>query len=91
MDERSAQRYLEDLTPGGSEYVDNPKRCYEWVQERLDNNQRLLVRAHLESNRLRDAILAALSALIEQHDRDGAERILSASLTVGRRPTSRPL
>jgi hypothetical protein len=51
---RSAQRYLEDLTPGGSEYFNNPKRCYEWVQGRLESARRLTVKAHLEANRLRD-------------------------------------
>jgi hypothetical protein len=29
------ERLLHDLTPTGSEFVGNPKRCFEWVQEHI--------------------------------------------------------
>lgn len=71
-----AMRLLESLTPGGSEYYENPQRCAAWVQERLDSAQRLTVRAYTERNemrqenaRLRERV-AALEKMAEygQHD-----------------------
>lgn len=53
-DPRSAQRYLEDLTPGGSEYVNNPQRCYEWALGRIESAHRIAVEAALERNCLRE-------------------------------------
>jgi hypothetical protein len=50
----SAQRYLEDLTPGGSEYHNNPKRCFEWAQGRIESAHRIAMEAALERNRLRE-------------------------------------
>jgi len=32
---QKAQRLLESLTPGGSEFVDDPERCVEFVKEQL--------------------------------------------------------
>jgi hypothetical protein len=32
---RELQRLLEDLTPGGSEFHDDPQRCAQYVRERL--------------------------------------------------------
>jgi hypothetical protein len=66
MDEpRSAQRYLEDLTPGGSEYFDNPKRCYETVVTRLESAHRIALNAALERNRQHERA-DALQAEVER-------------------------
>lgn len=51
-----SERYLHDLTPGGSEYFANPKRCAAYVRERLDSSQRLLTQACLERNRAREQV-----------------------------------
>lgn len=48
-----ALRLLADLTPGGSEYHNNPQRCAEWVQARLENAQRLTVKAYKDRNAAR--------------------------------------
>jgi hypothetical protein len=37
-----AMRALEDLTPSGSEFVEEPKRCYTHVRERLTHQWELL-------------------------------------------------
>lgn len=79
---RSAQRYLEDLTPGGSEYFNNPKRCYEWAQGRIEAAHSIARDAALERNRLRDEVkrldeqlriaTAALDAIAYHHPYDAA-------------------
>lgn len=57
-----ALRLLHDLTPGGSEYFDNPRRCYEWVQNTLTANLRITVEKSAEANRLRTELQAEREA-----------------------------
>lgn len=64
-------KMLHDLTPGGSEYVDNPTRCYDWVQDRMSDLLRDAVRLAKERNGLRrerDALLAHFNACSDCHD-----------------------
>lgn len=68
-EQRSAQRYLEDLTPGGSEYANNPKRCYEWAIGRIESAHRIAMEAALERNALR----ARVSELEAEQERIKAE------------------
>jgi hypothetical protein len=60
---RSAQRYLEDLTPGGSEYFNNPKRCYEWAYGRIEGAHQIALDAALERNRQCERAVKAEAAL----------------------------
>jgi hypothetical protein len=49
---RELQRLLEELTPGGSEFHDDPRRCAEHVRERLAT----VSRVQAENRRLREAL-----------------------------------
>jgi hypothetical protein len=49
---RELQRLLEDLTPGGSEFHDDPQRCAQYVRERLAT----VARVQAENRRLRAAL-----------------------------------
>ncbi len=94
-----AMRLLEILTPGGSEFHENPQRCAAWVQERLDSAQRLTVRAYTERNemrqenaRLRERV-AALEGAVKSFARAKAEwdRLWDDTESlVSRVPTRRP-
>lgn len=79
MDEpRSAQRYLEDLTPGGSEYFDNPKRCYEWAVGRIEAAHRIAMDAARDRNRQRERA----DVLLAENERlAGRLRIATETLT----------
>lgn len=43
-------RILENLTPGGSEYFNDPERCAKWIEDRLSNAQRITVEAVKDRN-----------------------------------------
>ena len=51
----AAERLLENLTPGGSEFHANPTRCVEWVRERLQG-----VAAQVEKRKAAEEQLAAV-------------------------------
>lgn len=51
-----AEGLLERLTPGGSEFVGSPQRCYEWAQERITEGSRLLVTATKERRRAEERL-----------------------------------
>lgn len=55
----AAERELESMTPGGSEYHANPARCAAWVQSRLSTMTGLAK----ERNELRQRALAAEAKL----------------------------
>jgi hypothetical protein len=38
-----AMRVLEMLTPGGSEFYNDPVRCYEHIKDRFERNHRMIV------------------------------------------------
>jgi hypothetical protein len=44
---REVERLLEDLSPGGSEFVGDPKRCAQFVRERLATNMEFVKAARL--------------------------------------------
>lgn len=48
-----AMKALEDLTPSGSEFVEEPKTCYTFVRERLDNQWKMLREKIIELNGLK--------------------------------------
>lgn len=50
-DRDALMRLLESLTPGGSEFYENPENCVEWIQRRLASSFDLLLKAHI---RIRD-------------------------------------
>lgn len=43
---------LEDLTPSGSEFVDDPKTCARYVRRRLDDLQDALKRSNIRNRQL---------------------------------------
>jgi len=45
-------RLLESLTPGGSEFHDNPEYCVEWAKSRLESNWRIAKKAIIRSREL---------------------------------------
>jgi hypothetical protein len=45
-----AERLLIELTIGGSEFVGNPQRCYEWVRDTMSSNLRQAITASGERN-----------------------------------------
>lgn len=47
---------LEDLTPTGSEFWEDPKRCYEFVKELIANRWRILVETVKQRNTLREQL-----------------------------------
>ena len=57
-----AMRLLEGLTPGGSEFRNDPERCAHWVTERRKSEHDALV--HSAVLRHRAEMLAALDAVI---------------------------
>jgi hypothetical protein len=72
------QRLLEDLTPGGSEFAGDPKRCAQFVRERLATNIEFVKAARLaererdearrEVERLREITEAAQKLSVELQD-----------------------
>lgn len=58
-------KQLHDLTPMGSEFVANPRRCLEWIATELESRQRLIVTQvgrTREAERERDRLLVHLAA-----------------------------
>jgi len=53
------------LTPGGSEFYDNPERCAEWVQERLSTTGKIAAERN-ELRKERDALSAELASYKRQ-------------------------
>jgi hypothetical protein len=50
-----AEKLLHDLTPGGSEFVGRPNRCFEWIQNHITSLTNRAVTAHGKLNEMRDA------------------------------------
>lgn len=57
-----AYKLLHDLTPMGSEYVNNPKRCARWIEEQITWKHGNLVETH---DRLNKALAERDEALNE--------------------------
>ena len=45
-----AIRLLEMLTPQGSEFYNDPLRCYHHIKERFESNHKMIVKLKKESN-----------------------------------------
>lgn len=60
--EREAMLALISLTPGGSEFIDDPKRCAEWVQNSLLNKAQAIIRFAKERNEAKEAECSATAA-----------------------------
>ncbi len=54
------RKQLVGLTPGGSEFVDDPKRCADFVKDRRDSQHKLLIESAKE--------LKAVRPLVEELD-----------------------
>lgn len=59
----AVQRLLENLTPGGSEFVDDPQRCYAFVKDRLLESHRKAVNAIKERKALEELLREAVGLL----------------------------
>lgn len=47
---KELEQLLYDLTPGGSEFVDDPQACAEWIRYRLSSVPGYIMRAKLAEN-----------------------------------------
>ncbi len=64
---------LEALTPGGSEFHDNPSACLDWIRNRLRTTGEIAA----ERNKLRRQLAAAQAELDQvRQERDRALRAL---------------
>jgi hypothetical protein len=45
-----AMRALESLTPGGSEFAGDVKRCVDWIKDRINHNWEMAKKARRELN-----------------------------------------
>lgn len=50
-----AMRILEILTPGGSEFYNDPVRCYQHIKDRFDSNHKLIIKLTKENKTARMA------------------------------------
>jgi len=48
-----AMRLLEKLTPHGSEFCDDPERCYEYIRRALSHQQDIIKKKVIENRELR--------------------------------------
>lgn len=73
--ESRAMRALERLTPGGSEFFNDPDRCAEWVSERRQAVTRQMMRAVRRRSAVLDAVEKLLESRTFKHARyDGNDR-----------------
>jgi hypothetical protein len=62
-------RELVYMTPGGSEFVDDPARCLAWIKERRESAARMLIEQQRASKQLREDLEAA-NAKIQKAEAD---------------------
>jgi hypothetical protein len=68
---------LQSLTPGGSEYVDDPKRCVETIRVGQDGIWKALCKFKDDLDKARaqrDALRAALVTIMENPESDWGDR-----------------
>jgi hypothetical protein len=63
--EEIIRELVNEFTPGGSEFVDDPKRCLAWIKERRESAAAMLKQAQRENKQLRENLAAA----VEERDR----------------------
>lgn len=51
-----AMRALENLTPNGSEFVNDPERCVEFIRRHSQSQHRMIVAQQLELKSLRERV-----------------------------------
>ena len=56
IDFTNPMRVLEALTAGGSEYYNDPKRCYEDIRRTLDKRHELMVKFKLQRDELEEKV-----------------------------------
>ena len=75
MSDQRAMRLLENLTPGGSEYFEDPERCAQWVETRLSEAHRITVKAVIDRNEAQTQLAAetarADALALEIHEQRG--------------------
>jgi hypothetical protein len=52
--ESKAMRALESLTPGGSEFVDEPERCVQAIRHAIDSRRQHILKLTKENKELRE-------------------------------------
>jgi hypothetical protein len=62
-------KLLEDLTPGGSEFYNDPEYCAKWVKEQVQSVPRLMLPIKRENDKLKKDNAAMLEALKELDNR----------------------
>ena len=66
--ENKAQKLLESLTPGGSEFFDDPEYCVKYVKEYEESLWRSIKNLVVQKNKLIKENLELLEALKELYD-----------------------
>lgn len=61
---------LQSLTPGGSEYVDEPQRCATHVRDTMDSRWDIIKQCVIEKRKLKTALKGVSEALKDIHDDD---------------------
>lgn len=64
-----AYKLLHDLTPMGSEFVNDPKRCYQWIRNQQEKHTEMIVDTHARLNKAeaeRDEARAIVAAMTER-------------------------
>ena len=46
--EQRAMKLLEGLTPGGSEFFENPENCEAYIRRRLESQHRMILRLKVD-------------------------------------------
>jgi hypothetical protein len=82
---------LQSLTPGGSEYVNNPERCVAYVREARESQHKAIVKFKSERDaitaeceRLREALRGLVDGVVLEVDEKGAGGFLLARLSDAR-------
>ena len=60
-------RYLEELTPGGSEFSNSPKACFQWIKQRLSVSGKVAA----ERNALREELTDATAQIQQLNAENG--------------------
>ena len=79
-------RMLERLTPGGSEFHDDPERCVEWIQSSIHLSAKHIIerkRAEAEAEGLREALERILELPLADGVWADAHEIARAALEGG--------
>ena len=60
-DFEKTKRELEKLTPGGSEFHDEPERCIKWIKDKIKNQHKRYVELKKEFIKLRNQRIREIS------------------------------